>query len=40
MKRNTTKKTDRKTIAAKKNENKSRKGFQTGVKVGVGGGGR
>jgi hypothetical protein len=33
MKRNTTKKTDRKTVAAQKNE-KSRKGFQTGVKAG------
>jgi hypothetical protein len=34
MKRNTTKKTDRKTVAAQKNENKNRKGFRTGVKAG------
>ncbi|XCN71424.1 MAG: hypothetical protein Q3M24_14000 [Candidatus Electrothrix aestuarii] len=34
MKRNTAKKTDRKTVAAQKNE-KNRKGFQTGVKAGA-----
>jgi len=34
MKRNTSKKTDRKTVAARKN-NKSRKGFMTGVKAGA-----
>ncbi|CAK8715206.1 hypothetical protein GCAAIG_04605 [Candidatus Electronema halotolerans] len=34
MKRNTSKKTDRKTVAAQKNESKSRKGFRTGVKAG------
>ena len=34
MKRNTTKKTDRKTVAAQKNE-KNRKGFRTSVKAGA-----
>ncbi|CAK8715190.1 hypothetical protein GCAAIG_04590 [Candidatus Electronema halotolerans] len=29
-----TKKTDRKTVAAQKNENKNRKGLRTGVKAG------
>ena len=33
MKRNISKKTDRKTVAAQKNE-KSRKSFRTGVKAG------
>ena len=34
MKRNTTKKTDRKTVAAQKND-KIRKNFRTGVKAGL-----